>query len=524
MTQYYLRIEAANLGNFLDDTTDLSTIRGAGLMLLDAIGLLDLGEDPGHKQLAHDIGKLNALRDDLTKAGWCRISKGASSGLFSFNAENDHDAERLRHEIERFFTETQAYRHATFVVDVLPATNDFDADRESVLALNRWRQMQSPSLSCPPRVDAQEFCALTKLRPAETEVQVPSGEKAKVSWSVRKRRRFGRREKHDFYHRVYDEWRNKAAQHFEELCKADGDVGNLNRKMAVLYVDGNHFGKRQVACRTPRELRDWDEKIRELRRGMLNGLMDKVKEKPGWFFLRTKDKQVPVAEGERLAPHVLRMEVLMWGGDEFVFVLPAWHGWAVLRYFFEATQGEEWKFKDERLTHSAGLVFCKHNAPIARVKALAYKLCELAKSAGEKERDKFAYLTLESFDNTGLDLEKFFEGFLPKGFTHLDWVLPGDAAKVWEENIETLKKIVPSTRMQRVALDSARGAEIEADALWAAEESKAKKEEAEKAWQSLNPLLEIEEAVRLRALRAMHLSLLWDYVAPSLPNEWKRLQ
>jgi hypothetical protein len=34
MSQYHPRVEAVNLGNFIGDTQDLSTIRGGSLLLL----------------------------------------------------------------------------------------------------------------------------------------------------------------------------------------------------------------------------------------------------------------------------------------------------------------------------------------------------------------------------------------------------------------------------------------------------------------------------------------------------------
>lgn len=38
---YYLRVEGVNLGNFVNDTNDLATIRGGSLLLLEAMELVE---------------------------------------------------------------------------------------------------------------------------------------------------------------------------------------------------------------------------------------------------------------------------------------------------------------------------------------------------------------------------------------------------------------------------------------------------------------------------------------------------
>ncbi len=106
MQNYYLRIEAVNLANFIEDTEQLSIIRGGGLLLLRAM---------------HEIEDKFERKDELDA-----ISTGASSGLFSFAAESLEDACSLRDQAEQFFHVHEVYKYATFVVDCEPSLeNDF---------------------------------------------------------------------------------------------------------------------------------------------------------------------------------------------------------------------------------------------------------------------------------------------------------------------------------------------------------------------------------------------------------------
>ena len=110
----------------------------------------------------------------------------------------------------------------------------------------------------------------------------------------------------------------------------------------------------------------------------------------------------------------MRIETLLWGGDELIWVVPAWLGWNALCLFYQQAKTHI-KFRGGTLKHAAGLVFCHHNAPIHRVKSLAHDLAELAK---EQNRDSnlIAYQVLKSFDHVGMDLDGY-RGKMTKGIT-----------------------------------------------------------------------------------------------------------
>ncbi|MBK6744819.1 MAG: hypothetical protein IPG66_18440 [Hydrogenophilales bacterium] len=134
----------------------------------------------------------------------------------------------------------------------------------------------------------------------------------------------------------------------------------------------------------------------------------------------------------------IRLEILLWGGDEMMFVVPAWKGWWLLDFFF--SKSEDWEApvgeQSDRLHHAAGLVFCHHNAPIARVKHLAKNLAELVKTTlgdDKPNRSGCAYLALESFDSVGLDLERYLDRTLlgKSGLNGSGWMLTPEAVKDW---------------------------------------------------------------------------------------------
>lgn len=380
--KYYLRMEGVNIGSFVGDVQDLSTIRGGSLLLLNSV-------DEVAEEFANHLHPLTT---------------GASNGTFAFDAEDDDKAETLRGEIARFLSTHQRLRHATFVVDVQRTGHDFLFDREAVLARNRWRQWQQSTIVVPERNHDPTVreCAIDALRPGVCKGTV-KGEKDKpVSSSAATRREYGRNMKHCFYAEQMKKYfkdctidRQSAGFSFVQDLQSltsDNSRENLDGKMAVIYLDGNSFGKIQSElCRTATEQKHFDTLLKERRAEALKSLLEMMHADPAG------------SNGE-----ALRLETLLWGGDELIWVVPAWFGWRVLGNFYAIS--EEWQFKEKRLTHAGGMVFCHHNAPIHRICKLAKDLAEAAKIEAKKSEQPgnlFQYVVLETFDHLGRDLESF---------------------------------------------------------------------------------------------------------------------
>ncbi|MCB1021295.1 MAG: hypothetical protein KDC27_15290, partial [Acidobacteria bacterium] len=276
----------------------------------------------------------------------------------------------------------------------------------------------------------------------------------------------------------------------------------LAGKMAVISLDGNKFGERaRKAGESADGLRKWDEEIREKREELLQSLLDEIRDDVSW--LQSKDLEDGGKKGSRL-----RFEVLVWGGDDSLLVVPAWKGWWTLQRIYELTK--DWKAADGKdLTHSAGLVFCGAKAPIYRVKTLAENLCTFAKGQSQKhdrERgDVFAYQVLESFDHIGRDLEEYLQEHTPdKTDTwKRHWILRGsgmeEAAKV---KAELERKGMPMRKLHKMVRKPLEGQKTDTERK-PLEDFNDLFDELAKAWG-----IEGSDLVYLHALE------LWGYLTP----------
>ncbi len=476
-TTTLLSVAGVNIAEFLDDTSHLSTIRGGGLLLLDAVARVEIALE----KLAQ---------------GTQTLSRGASEGLFWLPV--GANAEAIRGQVEKMLNDDPQLKHATFVVDVeaMKGESDFPRAKEMVKAKNRWRQMQAPSLAIP-KATGDGACEENGIRPISADGKCAS---------VLARKKFGQDQKQGLYAKLTGLNDLPAfARDFGTIasCKTRG---NLHNKLAVIYLDGNAFGGLQKAADTPDKLQTFDQDLRDKREAFLKDVLREITGQRAWM------------NGE-----VLRFETLLWGGDEMMFVVPAWQGWALLERFFAFSK--KWRYDEQALHHAAGLVFCHHNAPIARIRDLAHDLADHVKDLlGDKKKEQsgLAYLTLESFDSLGTSLDSFlgqtllrFEG----NNKHPLWWLPAEAMPVWAEAAPTLFADLPKRRIHRAAQEvSKEGWYDEALVLEGLDESLKDK------WAALKgairpetlPVTIPDDAERtgkpVASLLPLHLALLWDYL------------
>ena len=493
MATFYLRVEGVNLGNFVFDTNDLSTIRGGGLALLKATDVA--------------LKALTSASAQSVNA----ISTGASSGLFSFVADSEATAKQHVAAVRQALS-NDLYRHATFVVDYLPASDNFRTDCEKLIALNRTRQMSSPSFAMiekcgevpcfydhtrpasPPSLDAAQFSA--------------NGETVSVSASVAARRSYGRDQKQKLYAHELSQLRDddtpltnveealkliEFAQDFSSIASGS-PVSNLNNKLAIFYVDGNSFGAKQRVD-SPRDLSAWDTQIKKLRRTFLKTLLSKVMSDPDWHIAPA----FPSATDKKIA----RLETLLWGGDEIIFVVPAWRGLELARLFFEATA--LWQYPaGKRLTHAASLVFCHYNAPIHPLRKLVENLASDAKKQTDgRAENSLTYVVLESFDHTGGEFKDYVKRIYGGDFPVEDRTLSPAQLTTLLANMPALKSDLPRGRLHRHI--HALIAKTADDALFARELPKA----------TADAIVAINTLFLGRPLAGWaHVTELWDYALP----------
>lgn len=355
--------EAVNLTNLVEDCEDLSTTRGGGLAVLE-IG-----------KVADDLGRIARTES---------IVRGASKGLIYIEASNPKEAKGL---VRLALAKLPVLKHATVMVEACeaPADSKFDEACAKLDAQIRWSQMRSPSVVFPA-TGGSRVCEIDKVRPTT----------GKLSEFTEARKAYGRNAKIGLLQRILGDavsWEFDVVSDLNEL--ADGGHGNAANKIAVLHFDGKGFGDKMRAARKrgPDGLRAFDAAARK---------------KPEDFF---RDL---VLNGDRSewwtgdSPPKLRLEIVVYGGDEVVFIVPAWLGWTAMREFFrQAKENGEDRYR-------AGMVICHAKAPIHAIRKLAGNLSSWAKEhrKGAPGSDAVCQV-LESFDAVGRDLTKFMEERYP---------------------------------------------------------------------------------------------------------------
>jgi hypothetical protein len=403
----YLRIEVNNFKWLVEDTEDLSTRRGGSLLALDLV-----------KAVASEFDA------DLSA-----ISIGASIGLFEVVRKNTD----LENRLNAWLATHSLFKHATWSLNI-NSSNVFRESVESLIYANRYQQMQSLSFSPEGFAPAgNEICERDHLRPTTTE------SKKKLSLSTHARRANGLEKKRLFYRNTLTEHGGARLRHyldssrdipawdFENISEDSGQrYGNLNGKLAVFYADGNRFSDFAANAKNAGELRDWDTYIRTRRAAMLATVFETV--------TSPSDTETP-------------LETLLWGGDEIMFVVPAWRGIELAAQFFANTADWAWRDQsgeEQKLTHACGLVFCKKSAPISTIQRLARELAEECKTSSRTD-NRLATLVLESFDTAGHSLTAMVEKQYKKKVEFSQLILNSESLQQLFHYMPSLSKTIPKT-------------------------------------------------------------------------------
>lgn len=427
-----LRIEAINLAFVIDDTEDLSTRRGGSTVLLEAI--------------RHIERKFSSQLEP--------ISTGASVGLFALkSSKSDELANNAANNAQQLLANVRAalkapdkpYAHATFAVDLVFDAN-FHLAAEKAVTANRWRQMRELNF-VTTWGSAKNVCHLDEIRPGTDKY----GDPKPLSASVSARRQAGKKLRQALYQNILEQ---PVATDFTDNTQALSSFAsgsfppsptippNLNGKMAVFYADGNRFGRIQRDCKNADALKAWDADIKQKRQTLLRELLAWLQQTP---WAKTEDNE-------------LRFETLLWGGDELLFLLPAWLGLEFAEKFFALTA--DWEYQGSPLTHASGMVLAKHSSPISQLQKLAKHLAEHGKTESRKSQNTLAWVVLESFDHAGDQIEHF-------------WVRNGIAQNGWDKllldnkrleilrTIPALKEALPRSAMVRALRTLASGHQIE---------------------------------------------------------------
>ena len=143
------------------------------------------------------------------------------------------------------------------------------------------------------------------MRPATTRRYFKNHKYDFVSKSVNQRRKYGLVKKRTFYKKVTG-IDAKYSQDLGELSES-AKKGILDGKIAFIYIDGNGFGDIQRGSKTAGVQKQFDENTRHGREKLLTAILEQIRNNPDWL---TDDGKV-------------RIETLLWGGDEIIWVVPS---------------------------------------------------------------------------------------------------------------------------------------------------------------------------------------------------------
>lgn len=353
--KYLIHVEGLNLGSIVFDTQDLRTIRGGSHLLLRAV-----------RELPAAVSGLTA------------ISTGASVGLYGFDGD---DPDAVVKDIRAVLAQPP-FSFATFGVACLPwsADESFATIRRLLQDDIRRGQLAAPTRSLAGVFDGGDgLCAVDGLLPVAATAAV-AGEPQTVSAPVKARREVDQNLMKDLGLGDYS-----LVGSLDDLAVYEDTDKQviLDRHYAVLYMDGNGFGKYQRNLQTPGELAAFDADVQGVRSAMLQAVCE---------FL---DVHPDGKNGGKL-----RLAPLLWGGDEFLFVVPAGLGWQVAGLVFEklGKLNRENRLESRsghRLTHGAGMVFANHKLNIHEAKRMAEALAEECKNVSRGD-DLIAYHVLGS--------------------------------------------------------------------------------------------------------------------------------
>jgi hypothetical protein len=437
MPEYYLRIEAVNLDYSVYDTYDISTIRGGSFMLHSAFEMMEQ--------------RLNPLPQNFKDLG-----STASVGLWRFEAD-----ESAKDAIVKQFVDEASKDISTFatLVRAVKEANDkpFKQTLNELLAECRLQQYQTSSVVLPLEKKNSKPCDFDGIRPGVHPDR--KGKEPKIaSTAVFTRRKKGKQLRNDIYRKLLGD--THYAQLLEnvgedtseeeglvekeksivttdlEALSARKGAGKLDGKIAFIYLDGNRFGRiREEMCTDAGLYKEFQETVQEkLRKAALQQILD--------FAHKTENTSF-------LTNGRIRLETLLWGGDDIEWIVPAWQALNVLESFFETTQAVG-NFHRVTLTHSAGVVFCHHNLPILQIRRYARELCDIAKEGISKNireidpvtDNRFAFLNIVSFDYMAGDTREFLKDYYSPAIES-DFIIPASEIADLKMYLPILKRYFP---------------------------------------------------------------------------------
>lgn len=373
MGSFLLRVEGVNFDATVYETDDISTIRGASL------ALLRLGD--------HVLDALTALPGVQNPE---LVFNGASQAVLT--GETSLSADALRQQVADRLAgvDSPPFSALTTVVDVVEVDGkDMAEATRQAEARNASRQFRQWTIEPQPFFkEAQHADSRDRVRPVRAEKKTndqlakTNDQKEKINDQRKKKKEFGREARQTFYKQELQELLPSGTgvtftdDLQDMIANAPPDVPETVRsKIAVFYADGNDFGKHRKG-----DLTAFSEDLKQKRRALLAKIIQ-------WYDTNRADAAF-TNNGD------FRLETLLWGGDEMLFVLPAWLAWKFVQQVADEIKG--WSFQGKPLTHAMGLVIANVKTPIRQLRAIAQWSADSAKDADLRDRNT---VTIEVFES-----------------------------------------------------------------------------------------------------------------------------
>ncbi|SNY91604.1 hypothetical protein SAMN04515647_1833 [Cohaesibacter sp. ES.047] len=356
MRRFLVRVEAVNLASSIVDTDDLSVIRGGGFANLlvpeRLLGALDMGAlalvFAGASQAEAILNVAENVDERQVEARLISLASG------------QEDVANMEPQLVAILP------HLTLLCAVVPYESGYLAASRYAIGKIRERQLMNLTIDKgePPAQSFRRPCMVDGTRPGSMSLS-KGGKKLIVSSSVYSRQILGRELRQEIYRQigVRTDRNLEYADSFADLVNdpPPGLSPSLKGKMAVVYFDGNKFTAiRERAIRNDQHgggdaVRAFSEAVTKARALFLDRILDNLENDSRMY-----------CDGRRL-----RFEILMWGGDEARFVLPAWKLAEILPILADDMEGEHWAFRGETMTSAIGVLVCHHKMPITRAVAMA---------------------------------------------------------------------------------------------------------------------------------------------------------
>lgn len=405
----FILVEACNYHDTLFDTNQLSVVRGGSSLMKSVVE---------HVAQIADVSS-----DSEAELLFKPIATGASSGTFAYAGKNkDMTVNDLTQIIENELSNHEQFKHVSTIVTGVKLRN-FSKARQIMLAEKSRMQQSALSMSIdsPSASNTRAVpCSLDGMRSAfdETGREFIGDESVVLSPKSQSRLKIGRKRRKSFFHEelsrinsvldaeskiAFDTDSLPLANDLESLTRCS-DYRLLNSKMAVVYLDGNRFGKLLAASASGKNadsgLKAFDRSVQQLRGELLKKIYFALVEP---LEGRMQNAVASSDEGSDESAF-LRFEALLWGGDEMTFVVPAWLGFEFVYFINSITKS--WEIDSDSLTHAAGLILCNRKMPISVVHEKVSELVdERVKSADSNKYVSGNYLEYMIFESVDLPLD-----------------------------------------------------------------------------------------------------------------------